>query len=86
MFRPRSEPPAAYSCVCPTGGVRYYFRTATPACGSKSNATKNELICPEVLAWVPGGRACEYEYIDVDEESDQAESREHDRRRCDEQR
>jgi len=72
MFGPKSKPPAEYSCVCPTGGVRYYFRTDTRACGADAAAEPNDLSCLVAIAVESGSQMREYEYIDVDEESDQA--------------
>lgn len=72
MFRPKSDSPAAYSYTCPTGGVRFCFRTDTRACGADAAAEPNDLSSLVAIAVESGSQVREYEYIDVDEESDQA--------------
>ena len=51
MLHPKFDPPATYSYECPTGGVRYYFKTDTRALGADVAATQNDLA----IALQPGG-------------------------------
>jgi len=70
MLLPKSNPPAAYSCVCPSGGVRYFFRTDTSAFGTNDPTTPNNLSCRAAIALEPSGQTREHEYIDIDGEED----------------
>lgn len=70
MYRPQSDSASAPSYTCPTGGVRYYFRTDTRAAGTDAAAGRNDVNSPAAIASEPSSQEREYEYIDVNEESE----------------
>jgi hypothetical protein len=70
MCRPQSDSPAACSYTCPTGGVLYYFGTDTHAIGTDATAGRNDVNCPAAIAPEPANQEREYEYIDVNVESE----------------
>lgn len=70
MFRPQGDSQAACEYTCPTGGVRYYFKTDTHAIGTDATAGRNDMDCPVPVAPEPGSHDREHEYFEVDEESE----------------
>ena len=68
MCRPQSDSPSGPSCTCPTGGVRYYFRSDTHAAGTDAAAGRNDMNSPAAIVSEPSSQEREYEYIDVNRE------------------
>jgi hypothetical protein len=50
--------------------VLYYFGTDTHAIGTDATAGRNDVNCPAAIAPEPANQEREYEYIDVNVESE----------------